>query len=52
VLAFIGCETINEAGRTTGKVVGETMNATGSVTEGGAEAIQGSIKTQENPYGR
>lgn len=52
VLAFSGCETVNEAGRTTGKVVGEVMNIPGSVTEGGAEAIQGSIKDEENPYGR
>jgi len=51
-LAFSGCETVNEAGRTTGKVVGEVMNIPGSVTEGGAEAIQGSIKDEENPYGR
>lgn len=52
VMAFIGCETVNKAGNKTGEVIGETMNTVGSVTEGGAEAVQGSVTSEENPFGR
>lgn len=51
-MAFIGCETVNKAGNKTGEVIGETMNTVGSVTEGGAEAVQGSVTSEENPFGR
>ena len=47
-----GCESINKAGRATGSVIGETTNVVGSVTEGGAEAVQGKTTSKENPYGR
>ena len=47
-----GCETINEAGRTTGRAVGEVANTVGTVTEGGAEAVQGGVSKEENPYNR
>jgi len=52
VFTLIGCETVNEAGRTTGRVIGEGANTVGTITEGGAEAVQGSTTRAENPYGR
>jgi hypothetical protein len=51
-IALTGCETVHKAGNTTGAAVGETFNAVGSVTEGGAEAVQGKTTSEENPYGR
>lgn len=51
-VATAGCETVHKAGRATGKAVGETTNALGSVTEGGAEAVQGEVTPEENPYDR
>ena len=51
-VALAGCETVHKAGETTGKAVGETANAVGSVTEGGAEAVQGKTTPEENPYNR
>ncbi|MCK5180158.1 MAG: hypothetical protein KAR32_11570 [Candidatus Omnitrophica bacterium] len=47
-----GCETVHKAGETTGAVVGEGASALGSVTKGGAEAIQGKTTPEENPYNR
>lgn len=47
-----GCETVHKAGNVTGKAIGETTNAVGSVTEGGAEAVQGKTAPEENPYDR
>ena len=47
-----GCETTKKVGNTAGQVVGEGTNIAGSVTEGGAEAVQGKIRKEENPYGR
>ena len=51
-VAFTGCETVHKAGNATGAAVGEGANALGSVTKGGAEAIQGKTASEENPYGR
>ncbi|MCK5015052.1 MAG: hypothetical protein KAS66_14675 [Candidatus Omnitrophica bacterium] len=51
-VALAGCETVHKAGNATGSAVGETFNALGSVTEGGAEAVQGKTTPEENPYGR
>ena len=51
-IALAGCETVHKAGEATGAVVGEGANALGSVTEGGAEAIQGKTTPEENPYNR
>lgn len=51
-VVLIGCETVHKAGETTGAAVGEGANALGSVTEGGAGAIQGKTTPEENPYGR
>ena len=51
-VTLIGCETVHKAGRTTGAAVGEVTNAIGSVTEGGAEAVQGKTTEEENPYNR
>jgi predicted small secreted protein len=47
-----GCETVHKVGNTAGAAVGEVTNAVGSVTEGGAEAVQGKTTAQENPYNR
>lgn len=51
-IALTGCETVHKAGETTGKAIGETTNVLGSVTEGGAEAVQGKTTPEENPYDR
>jgi hypothetical protein len=48
----MGCETVHKVGNTAGAVVGETANAVGSVTEGGAGAVQGEVTDAENPYNR
>lgn len=50
--ALAGCETVHKAGETTGAVVGKGANVLGSLTEGGAEAIQGKTTPEENPYNR
>ena len=52
IITAAGCETVNEAGRTGGRAVGEVTNTVGTVTEGGAEAVQGTVTDEENPYGR
>jgi hypothetical protein len=52
VVTMTGCETVRKAGETTGAAIGETMNTVGSVTEGGAEAVQGKTTPEENPYNR
>lgn len=49
---FIGCETVKEGGRTVGRGIGETANTVGTISEGGAEAVQGKTTDEENPYGR
>ena len=51
-IVLSGCETVHKAGETTGAVVGEGANVFGSVTESGAEAIQGETTPDENPYNR
>ena len=51
-LAVAGCETTKKAGNATGEVIGEVTNVPGHVTDGGASAVQGKIKKEENPYGR
>jgi hypothetical protein len=51
-IALCGCETVRKAGETTGEVVGEGANTLGTVTEGGAGAVQGEVTSEENPYGR
>ncbi|MBN1870412.1 MAG: hypothetical protein JW847_07565 [Candidatus Omnitrophica bacterium] len=51
-MGLAGCETVHKAGNAVGTAVGATANAVGSVTEGGAEAVQGEVKPEENPYGR
>ena len=51
-VALTGCETVHKAGETAGAVVGKGANTLGSVTEGGAEAIQGKTTPEENPYNR
>ena len=48
----VGCETVHKVGETTGAAVGEVTNAVGSVTEGGAGAVQGKTTAKENPYNR
>ena len=50
--ALAGCETAHKAGEATGKVVGSTMEAVGSISEGGAEVYHGGETAEENPYGR
>ncbi len=54
VLCFglMGCETAQKVGNTAGAAVGEGANVIGSVTKGGAEAIQGKTTPEENPYDR
>ena len=47
-----GCETVHKAGNAAGAAVGEGANVIGSVTEGGAGAIQGKTTSEENPYNR
>jgi hypothetical protein len=49
---LMGCETVHKAGHTAGTAVGKTVNTVGSVTEGGAEAVQGKVTSEENPYDR
>jgi hypothetical protein len=49
---LMGCETVNKAGNAAGAVVGETANTVGSVTEGGAGAVQGEVTPEENPFNR
>ena len=51
-VTFTGCETVRKAGNKTGEVIGEGANTLGTVTEGGAEAIQGKTTSEENPYDR
>ena len=50
--AATGCEATKKAGNAAGSVVGETTNVVGSVTDGGAAAVQGKTTSEENPYGR
>jgi len=54
ILAMVsaGCETVKKGGRTVGRATGEVMDTVGTVTEGGAEAVQGKVTDKENPYGR
>ena len=52
LITLTGCETVKAGGRQVRGVVGETANTVGPVTEGGAQAIQGKEKPQDNPYGR
>jgi len=47
-----GCTAAKKVGETGGQVIGETANITGSVTEGGAGAVQGKTTKEENPFGR
>ena len=49
---LMGCETVHKAGEATGTVIGETTNEVGSVTTGGAKAVQGKTTAEENPYNR
>ena len=51
-LVMTGCAATKKVGETTGNVIGETGNIVGSVTEGGAEAVQGKTTKEENPFGR
>ena len=51
-LALNGCETVHKGGEAVGSVIGETTSAVGSVTDGGAKAVQGKEKPGDNPYGR
>ena len=51
-LGLGGCETVHKVGNTAGAAVGEGANAIGSVTEGGAGAVQGKTTSEENPSGR
>lgn len=50
--SLAGCQTVQEAGQATGRAVGTVTNTVGSVTEGGAETVQGEVAPEENPYGR
>ena len=49
---FYGCETAHQVTKETGKVIGEGANVVGGISEGGAEAVQGQVTNEENPYGR
>lgn len=51
-LWILGCEATKDVGRTSGRIVGEGSNIVGSISDGGAEAIQGKITENENPYRR
>jgi hypothetical protein len=51
VVTLVGCETVKQGGRKSGEIIGEGANIVGSVTEGGADAIQGKTN-EDNPYGR